>query len=130
MSVSVFVCCIKFTFLWMTFMQVASTEWFLGVEIQNFENLYNVEFVLNGYCCCDGITLVCEENIADLQETCMTHSCQPYFLIHIRDSSCDGTCSLDKIYQLNYQTTSILDHAVLSMSFKETEWSDHVKKNM
>ena len=108
-------------------MQVASTEWFLGIAMQNFENRYNAEIVLSGYCCCDNITM-CEKNIADLQETCMTHSCQPYFLIYIRDSSCAGMCSLDKNYQLSYESsTSILNHAVLSIPFKEMKWSDHVR---
>ena len=111
----------------MIFMQIASTEWFLGVKIQNFENLYNAKIATDGqYCCCD--YLGCRENIADLQGKCTTGSCQPYYLIHIRDSSCDGTCSLDKTYQLsNESTSSILDHAVLSIPFKEMEWSDHVR---
>ena len=107
---------------------MASNEWFLGVQIQNFENLYNVERALGtGYCCCDSI-VECVQNIADLQGICVTHSCQPYFLIHIRHSSCDGMCSLDKTSQLNYEpSTSILDHAVLSIPFKELEWSDQVR---
>ena len=112
--------------LWMIFLQMVSTEWFLGVQIQNFENLYNVIIAQGYYCCCD--FFVCSENITDLQEICMNHLCQPYFLIHIRDSSCNGTCSLNKTYQLNYEpSTSILDHAVLSIPFKEMEWSDHVR---
>ena len=108
-------------------MQVAGTEWFLGVQIQNFENFYNAEMILgNNYCCCDSFE-ECRQNTADLQGICMTHSCQPYFLIHIRDNSCDGMCSLDKTYQLNYEpSTSILDHAVLSILFNEIEWSDQV----
>ena len=112
--------------LWMIFMQVASTEWFLGVQIQNFENIYNVIIVQGGYCCCEFIA--CSENITDLQDICMTHFCQPYFLIHIRDASCNGTCSLDKTYQLNYQpSTSIMDHAALSILFKQMDWSDYVR---
>ena len=111
----------------MIFTQIASTEWFLAVQIQIFENLYNAEIILGGYCCCDTVT-ICEENITGLQGMCLTHSCEPYFVIHIRDSSCTGTCSLDKSYQLNYEpSTSILDHAVLTIPFMETEWSDHVR---
>ena len=109
-------------------MQVASNEWFLGVQIQNFENLYNAERALGtGYCCCDSLE-ECAQNIADLQGICVTHSCQPYFLIYIKGSSCDGTCSLDRTYQLHYEpSTSILDHAVLSIPFMNMEWSDHVR---
>ena len=69
------------------------------------------------------------KNVADLQETCVTQSCQSYFLIHIRDSPCTGTCSLDKTNQLNYKPTSILDYAVFSIPFKENEWCDHVREN-
>ena len=108
-------------------MQIASTEWFLGVQIQNFENLYNAEMTLGlGYCCCDSFE-GCTLNIVNLQGICVTHSCQPYFRINIKVSSCDGMCSLDKTYELNYEPiTSILDHAVLSIPFKDMEWSDHV----
>ena len=107
-------------------MQIASTEWFLGVKIQNFENFYNANIASDGkYCCCEFHP--CEKNIADLQGRCMTPSCQPYFLVHIRDGSCTDMCSLDKTYQLNNESTkSILDDAVLSVPFKEMEWSDHV----
>ena len=98
-------------------MQVASTEWFLGVQIQNFENLYNAEIILGGYCCCDTVS-ICVESIVYLQGMYLTHSCEPYFLIHIEDKS----------YQLNYErNASILDHAVLAIPFKEKEWSDHVR---
>ena len=76
----------------MIFMQIASTEWFLGVQIQNFENLYNAEIIFDGYCCCDLIAK-CAINIADLQGMCLTQSCEPYFLLHIKDSSCTGMCS-------------------------------------
>ena len=109
----------------MIFIQVASTEWFLGVQIQNFENLYNVEIIKGVYCCCDYIG--CSENISTLRGSC-THICEPYFLINISNSSCDGTCPLDKTYQLSYEPrTSIFDHALLSIPFKEMEWSDHVR---
>ena len=115
-------------YLWETSMQIASTEWFLGVQIQNFENLYNAEFAFGpGYCCCDSVE-GCTPNIADLQGICMTHSCQPYFHIQIKGSSCNGMCSFDKTYQLTFEpSTSILDHAVLSIPFKEMEWSDDVR---
>ena len=108
-------------------MQVASTEWFLGVQIQNFENLYNAELILGSwFCCCDTFDNdKCSGNIAHLQVICIPHSCQPYFLIHIKHSSCTGMCST---YQLNYEpSSSILDHPVLSIPFKEMEWSDHVR---
>ena len=109
-------------------MQIASTEWFLGVQIQNFENHYNAETVLGpGYCCCDSLE-ECRQNIADLRGICVTHSCQPYFLMHIKGSSCNDTCSLNKTYPLNFEpSTSFLNDAVLSIPFKEMEWSDHVR---
>ena len=120
----------NFPLFWLIFMQVASTKEFLGVQIQNFENFYNAEtYYTGGYCCsCDSVN-DCKEHITDLQQICTAHSCQPYFLMHIRDSSCTaGTCSLDKTYRLNYEpSTSILDHTELSIPFKEMEWSDYVR---
>ena len=103
-------------------MQVASSEWFLGVQIQKFEN-YNVEIVRENYCCCDHVT--CKPSIAEVQEICMSKSCQPYFIIHIRDCSCNGTCSLDTTYQLNNESNSSLLNGVevLNIPFKEMELS-------
>ena len=104
---------------------MASSEWFLGVHIQNFENPYNVEIRDGEYCCCDYAG--CSQSIRDLQGNCTTFFCQPYFVKHIRDASGDSMCSLDRTYQLDYQpSTSILDHAVLSIPFKEMELIDHV----
>ena len=112
--------------LWMIFMQVASTEWFLGVQIQDFVNIHNVIIVQGGYCCCKFIA--CSQNIADLQGICMTHFCLPYFLIRIKDSSCNGIGSLDKTYQLNYEpSTSVLDRAALSIPFKQMDTCDYVR---
>ena len=128
-NVAMFVCVFAVEIvicLCVIFMQIARAEWFLGVQIQNFENIHNAEYVLgtNQYCCCDTFEK-CTGNIADLQGICMAHSCQTYFLIHI--SSCDGMCSYDKTYQLSYESsTSFLDHAVLSIPFKEMKWTDHV----
>ena len=121
------VCCKNWPFNWMIFMQVASNEWFLGVQIQHFENLYNAKIVFDRTYCCCGFHL-CSKNITDLQGMCTADVCQPYILIHIRDSSCTGTCSLDKTYHLSNESSgSILNHAVLSIPIKEMEGSDHVR---
>ena len=109
----------------MFFIQVASTEWFLGVQIQKFENPYNIEIIKGKYCCCDFGS--CSENIFDLQGNCMTHYCQPYFLIHIRDSSCTSTYSFDKTYRLSGESnSSTLDHFLFSVPFKGMELSNRV----
>ena len=48
--------------LLLLFVQVASSEWVLGVQIQHFENLCNVEIKDGKYCCCDKDEL-CANNI-------------------------------------------------------------------
>ena len=109
----------------MIFIQVASSEWFLRVQIQKFENLYNVEIRNEEYCCCDAYN--CKQSLTELQGMCMTDLCQPYFVIQIRDSSCNGACSLDKTYHLNDESnSSFLDEPLLSIPFKEMEFSDNV----
>ena len=113
------------------FMQVASTEWFLGVQIQDFTNLYNVQIINGMYCCCDD-NETCGSTLNDLLGMCKdpttTQICETYFLVHIKSCLFFPTCSLSKTYQLNYRpSSSISDHGILSIPFMEMELGDEVR---
>ena len=127
-------CCRKLAFVLVDFMQVASTEWFLGVQIQNYVNQYNVEIISGSYCCCDD-SETCASDLNDLLISCKNPStaqpCETYFLVHIRNclsSSTSSTCSLSKTYQLNYKSSaSTFDHGILSIPFMDMELGDKVR---
>ena len=118
--------------LWVIFMQVASTEWFLGVQIQNFENTYNVEIINGMYCCCDNNER-CRSDLNQLflcKHPNVTQVCETYFLIHIKNCLIESSCSPGKTYQLNYtSSSSISDHSILSVPFMDMELRDKVTRN-
>ena len=106
-------------------------EWFLGVEIQDFTNLYNVEIINSNYCCCDD-NETCGSDLDELFISCkcpdVTQVCETYFLVHIRNCSSIITCSLSKTYQLNYTSSaSIFDHGIVSIPFMEMKLGDKVR---
>ena len=117
--------------LWVIFMQVASTEWYLGVQIQDFINLYNVEIINGMYCCCDD-SETCGSDFDNLLGKCedpsTTQVCKTSFLVHIRYCSRFHTCFLSKTYQLNYKSsTSMFNYGILSIPFMKMELSYEVK---
>ena len=117
--------------LWVIFMQVANTEWFLGVQIQHFENQYNAEMINGIYCCCHD-NKICSSNLIGLFASCTNlgtaEPCETYFLVHIRDCVVNSECFLSETYQLNYTSSaSIIDHGILSIPLMEMELSDHVR---
>ena len=127
-------CCKNSSLLWLIFMQVASTEWFLGVQIQNYKNLYNVEIINGMYCCCDD-NETCGSAPNDLLAMCKDPNtvqlCETYFLVHIKNCLSLSTCSLSKTYQLNYgPSSSISDHGIVSIPFMEMELGDEVRAKM
>ena len=115
------------------FIQVASTKWFLGVQIQHFENPYNVEIINGDYCCCHD-NAICSGNLIDLfakcTDQCTAQPCETYFLVYIRDCVVNSECFISKTYQLNYTSSaSVIDHGILSIPLMEMELSDHVRTN-
>ena len=112
-------------------MQVASTEWFLGVQIQDFVNLYNVEMINENYCCCHD-NQTCSSDLISLLTICKASSttppCETYFLVYVRDCLHSSACTVSRIYQLNYQSSaSMFDNGILSIPFMEMELGDGVK---
>ena len=112
-------------------MQVASSEWVLGVQIQHFENLYNVEIKDGSYCCCDNPEVECSQSITDLQGLCydpnLIRVCEQYFLVHVKDCSYNSTCTVSQTYQLRIDSSTSLNHLVLFIPLKEMELSNNVR---
>ena len=123
--------CKNYPLFWLIFMQVASTEWFLGVHIQHFENQYNAEIINGKYCCCHDDE-ICSSDLSNLLVSCTepstTQLCETYFVVHIKNCIFVGECSLSKTYQLNYKfSASVFDHGILSIPFMEMELGDMVR---
>ena len=102
---------------------MASTEWFLGVRIQNFVNQYNVEIINGDYCCCDDNER-CGSNLNHLffcKHPNITQVCETYFVIHMKNCLYGSACSVIKTYHLNYTLSdSIFNHGVLAIPVMET----------
>ena len=125
-------CCKNSSLLWLIFMQVASTEWFLGVQIQNYKNLYNVEIINGEYCCCDD-NQTCGNTPSNLLGMCKDPStaqiCETWLLVHFKN--CLPPCRFSKTYQLNYKSSaSMFDHGILSIPFMEMELGDWVRRKI
>ena len=80
-------------------MQVANSEWVLGVHMQHFQNLYNAEIRNGLYCFCDisHNTVKCREDLTDLNIAACTSECEPYFEIRVEICLANGTCSNTKM---------------------------------
>ena len=119
-----------FTGLWLRhfYMQVASSEWVLGVHIHQFMNVYNAEIRNGKYCCCDDHFKECWENITDVNGMCLisTYHCDTYFMLHVRECSSKDTCTDTKSYQLNEALTS-LEQLVLLIPVSDMELSKNVR---
>ena len=79
--------------------QMASSEWVLGLQIQHFANLYNAEIRGDQYCCCDmqsTAAVPCVDNLPDLQSSDCTAECEPYFEIYFIVCFTNETCFVMK----------------------------------
>ena len=68
------------------------------VQITHVEQLYNVEFRDEGYCCCDTAheLVNCAENITKLSFNNCTAECRPYFVLHFQACPTVATCYVTK----------------------------------
>ena len=113
---------LKDSLLLLVFVQVASSEWVLGVEIQHFENLYDAEIRDGVFCCCDNRdTTLCKENIIEM-EVCVhsetIHGCDHYFLVYVRDCPYNSACTVTKHYRLNTTTTLVQLTCILAITLE------------
>ena len=93
------------------YMQVASSEWTLGLQILEFKHLFNVN-IQEGkemYCCCDIFDpqRICAGTFEGLDLNKCIEECDIYFMFHIKICPYNGTCSLTQFYELRMDTFSL-----------------------
>ena len=117
-------------------MQLAKSEWFQVVQMQDFENLYNAEIRSNQYCCCDNPDVQCGNYINAVNSiTCNTqNSCKPYYVLRVKLQGCpstDTTCSIseptDCSAERTFVTTSVLPHFHVTLNQSELELYNQVR---
>ena len=92
-------------------MQVASSEWTLGIQIQGINYTPRVEIQGGQYCCCNtSVDLVpCGDTITSLNVDKCTSECQYYVYYMLRIKNCsrlNEVCSVTESYQLISDTGS------------------------
>ena len=112
-------------------LQVASSEWVLGVQIQHFENPNDYEIRNGLFCCCDNNNaMMCKESTSDPLMCVRSenyHGCDNYFLVYIRDCLYNSTCNYTQIYQLKDDTT--LFQLILAIPL-EMDLSENVRSEL
>ena len=100
-------------------MQVANTEWMLGVQLQTLINQKNTALRSSMYCYCDDI--VCASTVADLNQEKFTNECDAYFVLHVRDCPYNETCSVNKLFELeDYDDPYLLRKAGIFLLFGDS----------
>ena len=96
------------------FVQLASSEWVLGVQIRDFMSSINAGIRNNQYCCCD-MKDTCSGCVQALNSAYMCSKlCNPYFEAHLLDRTNPMSCtkvnlpldSLPMISSLVFQISS------------------------
>ena len=108
--------------------QVASGDWMLGVQIQNFENYLNAERNGTGYCCCDEVD-ACSETIKafNSKHNC-TSECQIYFVVHLL--TCTNGCAPMKTFNFSDNSASDLSLLVFQIPSEQSEEINHVRNTI
>ena len=112
-------------------MQVVSSEWVLGVQIQHFDNPNNAAFLNNPNdpCCCDVNPHKCASATV-LNKTLCYDECETYFVILVRDCPYNKTCSNEKFIEVQYGNLSPnSSRAPVLIQFEESELSNGVRMN-
>ena len=105
---------------------MAKSEWVLGVHVQCFQNLYNVEIRNHGrdYCCCDisYVNVPCVENLIDLDVSACTSECDPYFEMRFEVCFANGTCLYKKneIACINNITSTCISPILVQLHSNES----------
>ena len=105
-------------------LQVASSEWMLGVEIKEFENFYNAEKMNDKYCCCDYMyEHICVDDITVLKSNAMGSCpvpCQAYLVIRVLDCTYTVQCTINKTFNLEPESQFRLSSVIFQIPFVQT----------
>ena len=110
-------------------MKVTSSEWLLGVQIQQFEILYNAEIRQEKFCCCDFPGSVCYGNITAWKAAvtgCM-FQCDVYYKIHIQVCPANAPCTTTTSFDFKGLDPSSISSMVFSIPFDDTESGQYVR---
>ena len=110
-------------------MQVTSSEWLLGIQIQQFENLYNAEIKQEQFCCCDISTSDCNGNMTLLKDAIINCSfqCQVYYKIHIQVCPVNAICTTNTSVDFKGLDSSMISSMVFSIPIDDTELGQYVR---
>ena len=100
------------------FMQLASSEWMLGVGIKEFENLYDAEKTNERYCCCD-YEYICAQDITLLKSamgSCPV-PCQTYLVVSVQDCTSNVPCTINQTFNLQSENQFSLSSAIFQIPF-------------
>ena len=87
-------------------MQVDSSEWWLGVQIQKFESKFNIEIRDGHYCCCD--LDKCYESVSEVHLNAANRcwkECKIYFDIFFQVCYSNELCYIVTQYILDATAT-------------------------
>ena len=93
----------------------------LGVQIAQFQNLYNAEIKNGRYCCCDDGP--CEDDIRALKNVYMTdctNPCETYFIVKLQDCTSNTHCTGSQTFNLEDDSTSGLSSVIFYIPFGKT----------
>ena len=117
---------------------MARSEWFLAIQILEFQNLHDAEIRNNYFCCCDDGNTTCagaDINAVNNME-CLDDgtNCQPYYVLRVNYQGCPSTdtmCSVseptDKTVMHTFVTTSFLPHLHVTLNQSELEMYNQVR---
>ena len=94
----------------------------LGVEIKEFEILYNVEKTkYNQYCCCD-YGYICTFDITVIKSIVMDSCpvpCQTYFVVSVQDCTSNVQCTINKTFNLEPESQFGLSSVIFRIPFMQ-----------
>ena len=112
------------------FVQVASSEWSLGIQIQHYENQLNAEIREDRYCCCE-IKDACNATLNDFINA--THNCKKncsvYYKVQFPNCSTNGICSTTQPLNFKYYPRSIVTKMVFPIALDQFEVDNEVRIN-
>ena len=91
----------------------------LGVEIKEFENLYNAEKQNDKYCCCD-YGYICAKDITVFKSFPMGNCplpCETYFVVHVQECTSNMQCTINKTFNLDPESQFGLSSVIFQIPF-------------
>ena len=103
------------------FVQVASSEQVLVIQIQHLETVFGVEIRNNSYCCCDQTSPPCVKTIEALNTSQCTTTCQPYFAVHFQYCPSTMLYNITKTFNFSVDPTSEISEFLIQLPLHQSE---------